>query len=69
MSLFAHFQDLVDAYVGPFDNQAQIDEHIKFVEARGDSAAYLGSVTSVPEGEFVMSVAEDRAFTYDDHGL
>ena len=64
-TLYAHFQDLVDAYVGPFDTEAQIAEHVTFVTARGDGAVFLGIVTEVPAGEFTITPAEDRAFQYE----
>lgn len=65
ITLYAHFQDLVDAYVGPFSSQAEVDEHVAFCRDRGDGATLIGTVTEPPADAFVMSPAEDRAYVPD----
>jgi hypothetical protein len=60
--LFGHFQDLVDAYVGPFESEEAVREHAKWAkEVRGDGGELIEIVTSVPEGEFKITPAEDKA--------
>jgi len=62
MKLFGHFQDLVDAYVGPFESEEAVREHAKWCkEVRGDGGELIEIVTSVPEGELTLTPAEDRA--------
>lgn len=59
--LFAHFaQDFTACYVGPFETQAQVDEHVAFAANYG-GGAYIGTVSSVPADEAVFSPEEDRA--------
>lgn len=62
MALFAHFQDFVDGYVGPFDTLAQVHEHVEFCRKRGDGSAFLGTVEEVPAGEFVITPEADRVW-------
>lgn len=61
--MYAHFQDLVDAYVGPFATNADVLAHVQFCADRGDCAAYLGTVDALPADAFVMSPQEDKEFT------
>jgi len=60
--MYAIFEDLARAYVGPFQTQAQIDEHRQFCETRGDGAVYLGNVAddAVPPGAFTLTPEQDR---------
>jgi hypothetical protein len=60
--MFAHFQDLADGYVGPFDTEDALLAHVEFCIARGDSADFLGIVPAVPAGELAMTPEEDRAW-------
>ena len=68
-SIYIHFQDLVDAYVGPFEDASDVDEkvaaHVAFCQKRGDGSAFLGIVSELPADAFVISVADDLAFTND----
>lgn len=64
-TLYAHFQDLVDAYVGPFSSQAEVDQHVEFCKARGDGAVLIGTVTEPPADAFTLTPAEDRAYEAD----
>ena len=63
--MYAHFQDLVSAYIGPFRTQAQVDEHIEFCKARGDGAVYLGTCNEPPADAFIMTPEQDRSFRPD----
>lgn len=62
MPLYAHFQDFVDGYVGPFDTLEALHQHVEFCRQRGDGAAYLGMVEEVPPGEFVITPEADRTW-------
>jgi len=62
MKLFGHFQDLVNAYVGPFKSEKAVRAHAKWCkEVRGDGGELIEIVTSVPAGEFTITPAEDKA--------
>jgi hypothetical protein len=63
--MYAIFEDLARAYVGPFRTQEQIDEHCKFCEGRGDGAVYLGNVNDneVPADAFTLTPEQDRFTT------
>lgn len=65
---YLHVEDLVAAYVGPFNNQAEAQAHFEWCrDVRHDSAVLKGFVRSVPAGEFLVSpherVVYDRAWT------
>lgn len=64
MNFFAHFQDLVDGYVGPFASPDECNAHAAFCEARGDGATYIGVVTEVPPGEMILTPEEDRSWDF-----
>jgi hypothetical protein len=61
-AFYAHFEDFVEAYVGPFETVVQCDAHAKFCAQRGDGAVYHGAVTSLPADAFVLSPQEDYEF-------
>ena len=63
-AFYAHFQDYVDAYVGPFESVAACDDHAEFCAARGDGGTYFGAVTKLPADAFVMTPEEDRQFEF-----
>lgn len=62
MALYAHFQDFVDGYVGPFETLAEVHAHVEFCRQRGDGAVFLGTVEEVPAGEFTITAEADRLF-------
>lgn len=60
--MFAHFQDLVSGYVGPFDSLEALRDHAAFCKARGDGGELVEVVDAPPPGAMVMTPAEDRAW-------
>jgi hypothetical protein len=58
--LYAIFEDLARAYVGPFESYDQVAQHRKFCEDRGDAAVFLGATDELPEGAFVITPEQDR---------
>ncbi len=60
--MFAHFQDLADGYVGPFDTMAEVETHVAFCRDRGDGGEFFGVVAAPPADALVMTPAEDRAW-------
>lgn len=60
--MYAIFEDLARAYVGPFSTQAEIDAHRQFCAERGDSSVYLGTVEAPPEDAFVITPEFDRTY-------
>lgn len=58
-SVYAHVEDLVEAYVGPFSTEAEAVSHVERCRARGDCFKLHGFVRNVPAGAFVLSQEED----------
>lgn len=63
MSYFAHVQDFVDAYVGPFATTAECDAHVAATSALGASFDHIANVTddALPADAFTILPAD--AFT------
>jgi len=65
---YIHFQDFVDAWVGPFGNKAEVDAHIAFCKERGDAADVVAVeeltdkqvVDMLADGEMILTADEDR---------
>ena len=69
-TLFAHLQDFVSCYVGPFDAREALDTHVKWCkEVRGDSAELMEVVEALPAGAFTMTPEADKNGTDGDSGL
>ena len=60
MTFYAHMEDFVEAFIGPFETAAQADAHAAMCKARGDGATYHGAVTELPEDAFVIDPASDE---------
>lgn len=63
MSYFAHVQDFVDAYVGPFATTAECDAHVAATSALGASFDHIANVTddALPADAFTILPADDLA--------
>lgn len=61
---YAEFQDLVSAYIGPFESVEDCAKHAAFVKARGDCAVYMGHVlaSELPSNAFTLTPKEDRDY-------
>lgn len=58
---YIHFQDFVDAWVGPFQSLQEVQDHLAFVSARGDSAVVMGFPAEPPEdADMVLTPTSDR---------
>lgn len=61
--MYAIFEDLITAYIGPFANIEEVKAHRAFCRARGDGAVYKGTVTELPaDPMFVLSPQQDRDY-------
>lgn len=57
-------EDLILALVGPFDTEAQAQDHVRFCEARGDGATmvvFQGDTTPQIGQAYTITHKEDRA--------
>ena len=68
-NLYAHFQDLADALIGPFANMSLVGEHVHWCKTvRHDGARYFGVINGNSDifrdfksrGALIMTPEEDR---------
>jgi hypothetical protein len=60
---FAHLEDFVSCYVGPFDTLSALHAHVQWCqEVRGDAAELIEIVLTVPAGEDTITPEVDKAF-------
>jgi len=57
--IYAHLQDFVDAYIGPFNTTDEAQSHVDFCVRRGDSAKLIGFVEELPVDAFVVAPSDD----------
>lgn len=62
MKWYVRAEDLVVAWVGPFNSWIEASNHIDFCTARGDGALIRDEGQFTPGGDMVMTPEEDRAF-------
>ncbi len=63
--VYCHFQDFVDAFVGPFDTEQAALEHAFWCKYTRNDGADLIALVPAPCGHFaenVMTPEEDRAY-------
>ena len=50
MPHYLHVQDFVNAYIGPFETEADAEAHYRWTkDVRGDGATKMGILTEVPD--------------------